>query len=227
MKAFFVLPALCFFVGCSVPSVEPMPLVLGDAPAKSSTDSDPKKPANTGTTPVDTTSSPTTETDDDTSSSSVDTTSTAGTKTPATAARTWTGSLDSSAVVGFGGNGACDYDVVLTNIRVTVAIDANGSPTTGKVTATMTETTSQCQFAPMGTLPLEYDYAAPAGGATGVTFTPLASADNRPQGTLSVTATSTSSSKIATQLVFHRTDTAEDKLNWTITVAVDLTPAAT
>lgn len=206
-------------VGCSVPPVEAAPIDQGDEA--------PTKPTTSTSTPTKSTTNPVSPvvvapaTDPAVTASTIDTTSTASAKTPASSS--WSGSVATTATVRFGGQGACDYDVTLTNIEVALALDSQGRATTSKVTALMNETTPQCQFAPLGTLPLEYDYTAPASGAVqGLAFAPLASADNRPQGTLTITGTATSASAIHATLVFHRTDATEDKLNWTVTAEVDL-----
>lgn len=207
-------------VGCSVPSVEPVPIEQGDdAPASSSKSASTSKKTS-GTTPVDTTSSATPESSDGTIDTTLPTKTTTGTSTP----RSWSGSLGTTSTTRFGGSPFCFYDVVLTNVNVNMQLDGAGNALSASVTANMTETTPSCGSPPLGTLPIAYEFDAGDGGATGLAISVTPDSDNRPRGTLALVGTMNGTSKLHTQLEFHRTDATSDSLNWTVNAAVDLTP---
>lgn len=62
---------------------------------------------------------------------------------------TWSGSLAKTDTATFGGDPYCNYEVVLSNVKVDITISSDRTIATGAVTWTMTESTvPPCSFAP-------------------------------------------------------------------------------
>lgn len=155
-------------------------------------------------------------------------TDTSGTKPtpPAPAVPTaWSGRLETSPMVDFGGGKWCNYHVVLSNIELHVTLDADGHIASTDLTNTMTETATACEAQPLGVQQNMYAFRKAANGApSALTVMQTPDPNNLPQADVTLVADIRDASHMRARLLFHRTGAVEDVLNWRDTLDVDLTP---
>ena len=133
----------------------------------------------------------------------------------------WSGSLAKTNKVAFGGDPYCNYEVVLTNVKVDLTLSSDRTIASGAVTWTMTETTiPPCLYTPQAP---SQNSASPAPAKTmplangGFHVELLGAPDNHPEGTLVLESNAGGESTIE----WKRTDQT-GKLGWTVRATIPL-----
>lgn len=137
----------------------------------------------------------------------------------------WSGTLDASPTVQFGGKNACLYSVTMKNIQADLFIDDTGNGIDGAVQAFMEEkTVGECQYAPQPANLHTYTKRSSTndGGDLHMDFD--RGPDNKPKATLAFDGT-LGDSELTGKLTWHRIDQSE-QFNWTVEATIKLTPSS-
>lgn len=118
-----------------------------------------------------------------------------------------------------GGSGHCTYNVVMSDIDIELAITPEGNVIGGSAKNSMTESTvGSCTFAPLGTKPMSFSFAAPDGG----TLTWAQGSTGAPKTNLTLTLTKKGAGYEGA-VKWVRADRTDD-LQWTVNTTVTLDP---
>lgn len=142
---------------------------------------------------------------------------------PARVPTSWRGHIDTSPMVDFGGGKWCNYHVVLSDIELTMSLDAAGHITASDVTNTMTESATACEAEPLGVQRNTFAFRAPANTPATLTVMQVGDPNNLPQADLTLVATPVDATHMKAQLLFHRTGAVDNVLNWRDAIDVELT----
>lgn len=137
----------------------------------------------------------------------------------------WSGTLDASPTVQFGGKNACLYSVTMKNIQADLFIDDAGNGIDGAVQAFMEEkTVGECQYSPQPANLHTYTKHSSTtdGGDLHMDFD--RGPDNKPKATLVFDGT-LGQPELKGKLTWHRIDQAE-QFNWTVEATIKLTPSS-
>ena len=134
---------------------------------------------------------------------------------------TWSGSLAKTGKASFGGDPYCNYEVVLSNVKVDLTLSSDRTIASGAITWTATETTvPPCSFAPQapsqnGATPIAGKTGALANGGFHVELAP--GATNHPPTTLVIESNAGGEATVE----WHRSDQPAP-LDWRIRSTIPL-----